>query len=218
MIDEHAGLRAVLEPLGTAVGLERLTGGMFATTWRVTFAERAIAVAKVAPEADERLMSYEHRLIRSESLVYDAVAQRPDLLMPRVLLTDFSHATVPSDVVVAEHLHGNLFVDETTGELIGVIDPERALWGDPFLDLVGADQGGRDAIAPGWLRDHAADGNELDVTSPSARAWYPLCRVYLCLVQAVEGSPRGYTGERADAYRRHAMATLTWALDELDAL
>ena len=95
--------------------VELLTGGMFATTYRATLADGTRVVVKTAPTATERLLRYELDLLRTEAAVYSLAAGRPDLLMPRVLLTDLTRTILPSDVLVVSHLDGVPLVD--AGEL-----------------------------------------------------------------------------------------------------
>lgn len=104
-------LARVLAPLGETARVELLTGGTFATTYRVTLGDGARVVVKTAPTATDRLLRYEHDLVRTEAEVYTLAADRPDLLMPQVLLTDFSRTVLPSDVVVVSHLAGVPLVD-----------------------------------------------------------------------------------------------------------
>lgn len=103
-------LAAVVAPLvdelGEVVATDRLDGGMFATTYRITFAGGERAVAKMAPTAVDQLMTYERDILSTEAAVYRLAAAHPDLLMPRVLLFDTSHEHVASDVLVASYLDG----------------------------------------------------------------------------------------------------------------
>lgn len=333
-------LARVVADLGTVVGAERLTGGMFATTYRVTLAGGRRVVVKTAPVDDDRLLTYEHDLVRTEGLVYALAADRPGLLMPRLLAADHSRTAFPGDVVVAAHLDGvpwteaglgspaddpraaraerdlgalmarlhevtgerfgyvgavhvrggeadppgtrlhgatwpaafgrmlgalladaarwgvdvpasevrdalvrhhealaaverprlvhgdlwpgNLFVDPEDGALVGVVDAERALWADPLVELVGADQVGRGPAPAGLLAGYAAQaGAPLDVTSDAARARLLLYRLHMSLVLCVEAVPRRYdaAGEpEAFGYLGLAARNVRWALDELAAL
>ena len=83
------------------------------------------------------------------------------------------HAAVLADVARPALVHtdlwaGNLFVDPGTGALVGVIDPERAFWGDPLADLVGVDPMGREPS--GRPRCSRRYGPGLDVDQPVGRA------------------------------------------------
>jgi hypothetical protein len=108
-------LGTVLRPLGPVDRVELVAGGMFATTYRATLGDGTRVVVKTAPTDTDRLLRYEHDLLRTEAAVYALAAGRPDLLMPRVLLTDLSRTVLPSDVLVVSHLDGVPLVD--AGEL-----------------------------------------------------------------------------------------------------
>jgi aminoglycoside phosphotransferase (APT) family kinase protein len=303
-------LTSLVAPLGTLEHAELLTGGQFATTYRVTLTDGSRVVAKTAPVGTDQLLTYEHDLLRAEALVYGLAADRPALLMPRVLLTDFSRTLLPSDVLVVSHLPGvplldsgladddprtmrdlgammaalhgvtgaefgypsapapswpvafgrmvedlladalrwsvpvpsaevraalarhapvlaavtrpalvhtdlwagNLFVDASTGALVGVIDPERALWGDPVLELVGLHQMRRDPPPPALLEGY---GPGLDVTSPSARTRLELYRMRHCLAMLIEIAPRKFEGDWVEPHRATVTANLHAALAAL---
>lgn len=327
----RAALARVVAPLGPLADVARLTGGMFATTHRVTLADGTRVVVKAAPSGTSTLLTYEHDLVRSEAHVYARVADRADLLMPRLLLLDTSRAHLPGDALVATHLDGvpwqdagfgpvaedpraaraqqdlgafmarlhtvtgdrfgyvgavaaaggptdppgtrlhgpawpatfarmvdavlgdgdrwgvdlraadvrraltrhedalaqvttptlvhgdlwsgNLFV-AADGALVGVIDPERALWADPLMELVGADQFGSGPVAPG-LRAGYEQVGPLDLESPDARVRLLLYRLYTSAILHVECVPRAYAGEFGDWYRRTSGELLHRALDEL---
>ncbi|MBW0255334.1 phosphotransferase family protein [Cellulomonas sp. PS-H5] len=307
-------LRTLVAPVGALATAERLEGGQFATTYRVGLAGGGRVVVKTAPADSPGLLTHERDLIRTEAAVYALAADRPDLLMPALLHTDFSREVVPGDVVVAAHLDGvpwaaagfgapaedpraaraqadlgallgrigtvtgerfgyphqpllqattwraaftavvgalladaergavpgipadrvraalaahagaldevtvprlvhtdlwpgNLFVDPATGALLGVIDPERALWGDPLLDLVGAD--------PMWDGLPAALVGDRDVTSPGAAARLLLARMWLGLVMTIEAPIRGYQGDWVAGYDAANRRSLARALDGL---
>jgi aminoglycoside phosphotransferase (APT) family kinase protein len=103
-------LASVVAPLaatrGEVVATEKLDGGMFATTYRVTFAGGDRVVAKMAPTATDRLMTYERDILATEAAVYRLAADHPGLLMPQPLLVDTSRDHVATDVLVASHLDG----------------------------------------------------------------------------------------------------------------
>lgn len=313
-----AELEALLAPLGTVTEAIRLTGGMFATTYRVTLDGGERVVVKTAPVASDRLLTYEKDLLRTEALVYGLAATRPSLHMPRVLLVDLSRTILATDVLVASHLDGvalgelgeqspasalttqrdlgsvmarlheitgpvfgypqhpglqgdtwpaaftamvealladaaawheplpaadvraaldrhhralaevtvprlvhtdlwpgNLFVDPASGQVVGVIDPERALWGDPLLELAGADQMGRGPVPTGLLEGYARAGSSFGLGRPSHDVRLLLYRMYMSLVLAVEIGPRGYQGDWVAAHRAAAEANLRVALDLL---
>lgn len=310
MID---ALTSLVAPLGVLEDAELLTGGQFATTYRVTLADGERVVVKTAPSRTDQLLAYEHDLLRAEALVYTLAASRPALLMPTVLHTDFSRTLLPSDALVVSHLPGvplvdagfgpsdartvraerdtgavlaalhavtgpafgypcgrqaatwtesftgmidellddaarwsvpvpaddvrsalarhahvladvttpalvhtdlwagNVFVDPGTGSVVGVIDPERAFWGDPLADLVGIDPMGREPGTPAVLAGYGP----IDVDSPSARTRLELYRMRLCLVMTIEITPRKFEGDWVEPHRAAVTTNLHAALASL---
>ena len=310
MID---ALTSLVAPLGVLEDAELLTGGQFATTYRVTLTDGRRVIVKTAPTRTDQLLAYEHDLLRAEALVYELAASRPDLLMPTVLLTDFTRTALPSDALVVSHLPGvplvdagfgpadprtlvaelgtgqvlaalhrltgpafgypcgrqaptwresftvmidellddaarwsvplpadevrsvmsrhghvledvvrpalvhtdlwagNLFVDPSTGALLGVIDPERAFWGDPLADLVGIDPMGREPGTPAVLEGYGP----IDIESPSARTRLELYRMRLCLVMMIEITPRKFEGDWVEPHRAAVTTNLHEALAAL---
>lgn len=307
-------LRAVVAPVGRATAAERLTGGLFATTYRVHLDDGRRVVVKTAPTSTDRLLSHEHDLLRAEALVYELAHPR-GIAVPRVLLTDWSRTHLPADAVVVTHLDGmpldgagleraaaatarrgvgavmaqlhtierapfgypgkpafqgatwreafgrmveallvdaerwhvtlpgdeiraaldrhgaalddvtrpalvhtdlwpgNVFVDAASGEVTGVIDPERAIFGDPLVDLVGCDAFGRAQDDADLLGGYAeATGAPLDVDSASARARLALYRLWLAVVMTVERAPRDYQGDWVPEYTAEVERMLDAAL------
>jgi aminoglycoside phosphotransferase (APT) family kinase protein len=307
-------LRAVVAPVGRAVSAERLTGGLFATTYRVHLDDGRRVVVKTAPTGTDRLLSHEHDLLRAEALVYELAHPR-GIAVPRVLRTDWSRAHLPGDALVVTHLDGvpldgaglegdaattarrgvgaamaqlhaierapfgypgkpafggstwreafgrmvealladadrwgvtlpadeirralvrhgaaledvtrpslvhtdlwpgNVFVDPASGRLTGVIDPERAVFGDPLVDVVGCDPFGRSQDDATLLGGYAeAAGAPLDVDSPSARARLALYRLWLAIVMTVERVPRDYQGDWVPGYDAEVERMLEAAL------
>jgi len=314
-----AALTTILADVGAPTRFELLTGGMFATTYRATLADGRRVVIKTAPTTVEKLLTYEHDLLRSEADVYALAADRPDLLMPRILHQDRSRTVLPSDVLVVTHvpgvpagelgaldpavatrlrrdlgafmarlhtLHGdtfgylnadaglqaatwpaafglmvealltdagrwgtpvpaaevraaldrhaaalaevtvpalvhtdlwtgNLFIEPSTGEIVGVIDTERSVWGDPLLELAGHDAFGRGAPHADLLAGYREAGGTFALGTPTGEARFALYRMYLGLVMLVELAPRAYTGDWVPAHRASIDASLRSALDSL---
>lgn len=148
-----------------------------------------------------------------EALLADARrAAVPDVPAARVRAALDAHGAALDEVTEPRLVHtdlwpGNLFVDPGTGALLGVIDPERALWGDPLLDLVGADPMG-DGVP-------AAVAGDLDVTSPGAAARLLLARMWLGLVMTIEIPVRGYDGDWVAGHEAACRRSLARALDGL---
>jgi aminoglycoside phosphotransferase (APT) family kinase protein len=312
----------LLADVGAVAAVERLTGGLFATTYRVTLVGGRRLVVKTAPTATDRLLTYEHDLLRTEAEVYRIASGRSGLLMPAVVKTDFSRQVLPGDVLVVEHLggvpltdlraegdlssldeqriqydlgafmarlhtvhgtrfgypnaeaglvggtwpdafgrmvealladahrwgtllphdrirtavarhraalaevtvpslvhtdlwSGNLFVDPSTVRLTGVIDTERSVWGDPLLELAGADQTGRGPVPEALVAGYAAEAGDLPLGTPSGEVRLLLYRLYMALVLTVEITPRGYSGDGVRHYRSVCEANVVAALDAL---
>jgi aminoglycoside phosphotransferase (APT) family kinase protein len=91
---------------------------------------------------------------------------------------------------------GNILLDLTGSEprIGGLIDAERAFWGDPLADLVSLALLG-DITADGpFLAGYRAAGGRL-VLDESATVRLAMYRCYLYLIMLVEAEPRGFTGE-----------------------
>jgi aminoglycoside phosphotransferase (APT) family kinase protein len=86
-LDDVAAL--VRDGLGTGVveGAE-LTGGGFATVWKVTLSDRREVVVKVGPPPAARLLGYEKALLAAEAEYFRLVRSRaPGVPVPEVLAT-----------------------------------------------------------------------------------------------------------------------------------
>jgi aminoglycoside phosphotransferase (APT) family kinase protein len=109
--DLPTSLKDLIAPLGAVADLEKLTGGTFATTYRATFADGRRVIVKTAPTDAARLLTYERDLVRTEAAIYELATAHPGLLMPKVLMTDFSRTVVPGDVLVVTHQEGMPLTD-----------------------------------------------------------------------------------------------------------
>lgn len=175
--DEHRALR---RDLGAIVReLHGITGDVFgypqgpnAPTWREAFLAMVDAVLADAARFGVELPD-----------VRPAVEARAHLL---------DEVTTPV-LVHFDLWEGNVFLLD--GRVEGIIDPERALFGDPLAEFAAAclfAEPDEDFLAGYGLRE---------VTGP-LRARIALYRAYLCLVMIVEGVPRGYTGPERAAHVR----------------
>lgn len=191
--DERARLRRELG--GILASLHTVTGTGFGypqkgltETWSAAFLSMIDDVLGDAARFDVQLP-------RPAEAVRQLVLDRVDLL----------------DGVRTPHLihfdlwDGNILVEG--GQITGLVDGERAFWGDPVAEFVSLSLFGTvdDALLAGY-------GGSLD---DDARQKLSLYRVYLYLIMFVEGTPRGYEGpeheQMSRLVRRHLFA-------ELDAL
>ncbi|MEV8099347.1 aminoglycoside phosphotransferase family protein [Kitasatospora sp. NPDC085879] len=106
---------------------------------------------------------------------------------------------------------GNLVVTrdpEGGPRLGGLIDGERAFFGDPLAELVGLDPLGTPEGDPDLMAGYRSVTPALATDSPSARARLALYRIYLALVMRVESAPRGYAPD-------HTAWLLSWSADRV---
>jgi aminoglycoside phosphotransferase (APT) family kinase protein len=136
-----------------------------------------------------------------DGVLADAVRFRADLPLPgdRIARAVAAHAYVLDEVRVPALVHfdlwpGNVLLD-LTGErpsIAGLIDHERAFWGDPVAEFVSLDvfgAGERDQDLIGGYREA---GGRLELTT-SVRLRLALYRLYLYLIMLVEEGPRGFS-------------------------
>lgn len=93
---------------------------------------------------------------------------------------------------------GNIFVDAAEGRITGIIDFERALWGDPLMEF----QYRMLEATPAFLRGYGC--SLLD--SPSAVARRTLYNLYLYLIMVVECSYRAYETDDQEQWARQQLA------------
>jgi fructosamine-3-kinase len=107
----------------------------------------------------------------------------------------------------------NIFIDVSSEpvRVEGLIDPERAFWGDPYADfavmgLTGGIEHDQDLLA-----GYREAGGIAEFTAP-VRLRLACYRIYLFLIMIVEGTPRGYAGaaheRRTAEWRRRLLADL----------
>lgn len=125
-------------------------------------------------------------------------------------------AEVETPVLVHTDLWpGNVFLDLATGEIIGIIDAERALWGDPLIEVVGIDQESRGPAPAALLEGYVEAGGTLVTDSPGARTRLALYRMYFMLFQSIEVVPREFSGDWVEPHVRTVTDNLRAALDAL---
>ncbi|KUH36685.1 hypothetical protein ATE80_22155 [Streptomyces kanasensis] len=140
----------------------------------------------------------------------------------RLLRTIDQKAWLLDDVTVPTLVHfdlwdGNVLVAEREGrlEISGIIDAERAFWGDPLADLVSpalfGDISDDEAFLAGYCSARGR-GFRLGDHDLGRVAMY---RIYLALIVLVEGTPRGYDPDERAPLTDRATADLFAALDRL---
>jgi aminoglycoside phosphotransferase (APT) family kinase protein len=107
---------------------------------------------------------------------------------------------------------GNIFVDLTDGgehgRITGLIDHERAFWGDPAAELVSLAFGG-DAVPAGDLvAGYTEAGGTLDF-SAGFRHRLALYHLYLGLLLVVECGPRGFGADHLAFCRSYLADSIT---------
>lgn len=144
--------------------------------------------APTAPTFDRWSEAF-HRLV--DDLLADgeragvALPVHPDRL--RTLVRD--HSDVLDEVAIASFVHWdlwdpNVFIDPVTLDVVGVIDFERALWGDPLME---GQFFGKTAESP-FLDDYGIPA----LATPEARQRRLLYDMYLFLVMTIESTYRHY--------------------------
>ena len=213
---DPAAARRVRRSLGSAMArLHRITGdrfgypapesGLSRTTWPEAF---AAMVEAVLADADRWDVPLPHARLRA------AVAACQDVL-----------ATITTPRLVhADLWPGNVLLDPADHHLTALLDAERALWGDPVFELVGADQLGAGAVDPELLDGYRAAGGDLGLGdgkpgAGDAAAWtrLRLYRAYFACLLVVEIVPRAYAGDWVAGYAAIARGNLDRMLDELGA-
>ncbi|MEU9449404.1 aminoglycoside phosphotransferase family protein [Streptomyces sp. NPDC048277] len=140
-----------------------------------------------------------------EALLEDAEHWGSDLGVPaaavRTLVAEGGQAL--DEVTEPRLVHfdlwpGNIFVDDRGdgARITGLIDHERAFWGDPAAELVSLEFGGDIGPDSDLVAGYLAAGGRLDFT-PALRHRLALYGLYLGLILVVECAPRGYDAERA---------------------
>ena len=102
-------LSRIVSPLGEIADAAPLDGGMFASTFRIDLTDGRRLVVKITSADTSRLLRYEHGILGTEEDVYRRVVDRPDLLMPRVVHSDFSRTVLDGDILVVTFLDGDVW-------------------------------------------------------------------------------------------------------------
>ncbi|WP_422770127.1 phosphotransferase family protein [Plantactinospora sp. WMMC1484] len=128
------------------------------------------------------------------------------------------HADLLDDVRRPALVHfdlwdGNVFVaadPSGTVRVTGLIDGERAFFGDPLAELVSMTLFRDLAAEPEILAGYAAAGRDRIELTASARRRLTLYTIYLYLIMCIEGATRGWDGPERAGYEQ-------WLAEQLDA-
>jgi aminoglycoside phosphotransferase (APT) family kinase protein len=195
--DENTRLRTELGAMVAA--LHRITGTKFGypqgktnTSWRAAFLDML------------------------DALLADATHWATPLPQPVTRIRELANANahaldeVTTPVLVHFDLWpGNILLDH--GKITGLVDGERAFWGDPLAEMVSL------ALFDNIENDNAFRNGYGDITfDAAARRRLALYRAYLYLMVLIEGAPRGYSGPDRDAVVTLTTRHLRTALTELE--
>lgn len=215
----------------TAARARRSLGGLMARLHRLDRDDDAREpFGYPAPEAGLAAATWPEAFARMVRAALDDAA-RWDVELPadRLLAAVERHHELLAAVTTPRLVHadlwpGNLLLDPADRTVVGAFDAERALWGDPVFELVGADQLGAGAVDAELLAGYRDAGGDLGVGDgtpgsgdPDAWQRLRLYRAYFACLLVVEIVPRGYSGDWVAGYQRTARANLQRVLDELEA-
>lgn len=194
---DAAQLRGLLAAAGidpaTIRSSDELTEGLFNTAYRIELAGGRILVLKVSPSSGMPCLTYEHDIMATEAMFYQA-ALTSGVPVPRVVHTDFTHRMVDSDVLLMSHVPGRSWYSQR--DSIGPTDRAR-LRGD-LGGMVAALHG---IAGPGF-------GYPAQSVAPLSRSWR---EAFTAMVDAVLADARTFAvtlprpaGEIADVIAAHA--------------
>lgn len=89
---------------------------------------------------------------------------------------------------------GNIFVDPETKEITGILDCERALWGDPLMEV----NFGAFGLNPALLQGYGADL----LSTPNAKVRRTLYNIYLWLIMIIESTYRCFETKDQENWAR----------------
>ena len=230
----HGDLWSALELDGaTAARARRSLGGLMARLHRVVRDDAARVdtdrFGYPAPEAGLAAATWPEAFAGMvRAALDDAARWGVDLPAARLVAAVERHhdplaAVTTPRLVHADLWPGNLLLDPADRTVVGAFDAERALWGDPVFELVGADQLGAGAVDADLLAGYRDAGGDLGVGDgtpgsgdPDAWQRLRLYRAYFACLLLVEIVPRGYSGDWVAGYARTARANLERVLAELE--
>jgi hypothetical protein len=99
---------------------------------------------------------------------------------------------------------GNIFVNPETKAITGIVDFERALWGDPLMEV----NFGAFGLKPGLVHGYGVDL----FVAPNAQICRALYNVYLWLIMVIECTFRQFETKDQELWARQKL------IDELNIL
>lgn len=140
--------------------------------------------------------------------VADAERWSVDVRAPELLSLLARGEAALAEVTTACLVHndlwpGNVLLDPASGTVVGIVDLERALYGDQLLDFVGMNPFNVAALSAHHVEGYLAAGGTLPLDasagtatglSPAADQRVALYRLSLLTVMLVEAVPRGFSG------------------------
>lgn len=164
-----------------------------------------------------------------ETVVADAAEWEVDIEADRVLaaleLAQEALAEVTEPLAVHNDLwHGNVLLTPQTGEVHGVVDFERTLFGDPIWEFVGAESHTPGPTTPALLAGYEAAGRPLPRDpdagtvsgfTPAADLRTAIYRLWSMSVQFIEIVPRGFHGDWVAGHRESIIGVRREVLDRL---
>jgi aminoglycoside phosphotransferase (APT) family kinase protein len=150
-----------------------------APTWPDAFAAMIGALIEDAHRYDVALSASDSELCEAVKRGTDALA---DVRTPILVHFDLW----PGNVMIAKPAVGG------APRITGLIDGERAIWGDPLMEFVGIDVFGRAERDPALCAGYADVGGTI-AADDAARRRLALYHLYMHLLLLIEMTPRGYT-------------------------
>jgi aminoglycoside phosphotransferase (APT) family kinase protein len=116
--------------------------------------------------------------------------------------------------------NGNVFVDFSSNpvRLVGIIDGERAFWGDPLAELASLALFGDIERDAAFLRAYGEEIGQRLVFDAPTRTRVALAQLYLYLIMWIEPAPRKIGLARRVAIRALVGRTLRRVFARLEAL
>ena len=140
-----------------------------------------------------------------DDILADGVAMDVGLPQPYEVVRHHAHrcAAVLDEVTTPHLVHwdlwdGNIFADSATCKITGVIDFERALWGDPLMEV----QYRTLETSPGFAEGY---GRPM-LDTPAERLRRVLYNVYLYLIMVIEAAYRQYETRELELWARQQLA------------